>query len=64
MDKLHEHRPADDAPTTPDEADLLAAMEQADRDVAAGHTVPLAGIFRELDSTADRIEARRRARRA
>ena len=39
-------------------------MEQSDRDVAAGLTVPLADVLAELESVADRIEARRRARRA
>jgi hypothetical protein len=39
-------------------------MEQSERDVAAGLTTPLADVLAELDSAADRIEARRQSRRA
>jgi len=48
----------------PSEAELRAAMEQSDRDVAAGLTVPLADVLTELDGVANRIEARRRLRQA
>jgi hypothetical protein len=50
-------------PPMPSEAELGAAMEESARDVAAGRTVPLAEVLAELDEAADRIEARRRARR-
>jgi len=52
------------APALPGETALLAVMEQSDRDVAAGRTVPLADVLAELDGVAARIEARLRARRA
>jgi hypothetical protein len=52
------------APALPGEAQLLAAMEQSDRDVASGRTVALADVLAELDEAANRIEARLRARRA
>jgi hypothetical protein len=59
MDKPHD-RPANyDPPGMPNEAELLAMMEESARDVAAGRTVPLADVLAELDELADRIEARR-----
>jgi hypothetical protein len=59
MDKPRD-RPANyDPPGMPKEAELLAAMEESARDVAAGRTVPLADVLAELDELADRIEARR-----
>jgi hypothetical protein len=64
MDSPHNHRVHDDRPSMPSEAQLRAAMEQSDRDVAAGRTVPLADVLAELDGVANRIEARRRARQA
>jgi hypothetical protein len=48
----------------PSEAELLAVMEQSDREVAAGLTVPLADVLAELDEAVVRLETRRRARRA
>jgi hypothetical protein len=64
LDRPYEHKADRDAPATPREAHLRAAMEQSERDVAAGHTVPLADVLAELDALVDRIEARRRTRRA
>ena len=65
MDRSHDHQPEHEvAPAMPSEAELCTVMEQSDRDVAAGLTVPLADVLAELESVADRIEARRRARRA
>lgn len=52
------------APSTPSEAELRAAMEESAQDVAAGRIVPLADVLPELDDAADRIEARLRARQA
>jgi hypothetical protein len=51
------------APAAPGEAQLLAVMEQSDRDLASGLTVPLADVLAELDGVANRIEARLRVRR-
>jgi hypothetical protein len=51
-------------PALPGEAELLAIMEQSDRDAAAGRTVLLADVLAELDGVATRIEARLRVRRA
>jgi hypothetical protein len=39
-------------------------MEQSDRHVAAGLTLPLADVSAELDERARQIEARPRARKA
>jgi hypothetical protein len=64
MDNPPTHQPADDAPATPDEAQLRAVMDQSDADLAAGLTVPLADVLAELDGVAQQIEVRRRARRA
>ena len=62
MDNPHDLQTDHAAPSIPDEAQLLAVMEQGDRDVASGLTVPLADVLTELDGVADEIEARRRAR--
>jgi hypothetical protein len=51
-------------PAMPNEAELLAVMEQSDREAAAGLTVPLAEVLAELDEAVISIEARRRDRRA
>ena len=59
MDNAQDLQPANDYPPVPSEAELRAIMEQSDQDVALGLTVPLADVLAELDSTADRIEARR-----
>ena len=64
MDSPNDHKADRDAPATPSEAHLRAAMEQSERDVAAGHTAPLADVLAELDAVVDRIESRRRTRRA
>jgi hypothetical protein len=64
MDRPHDHQADHDAPDMPSEDQLRAAMEESDRDVAAGRTVPLADVLAELDEVANRMEARRRARRA
>jgi hypothetical protein len=48
----------------PTEAELLAAMEQSDRDVEAGLTVSLEDVLVDLDESIARMDARRRARRA
>jgi hypothetical protein len=57
-------QPTTDTPPPPTEAELRAAMDQSDEDVAAGLTVPLAEILSELDDVADQMETRRRTRRA
>ncbi len=62
MDNPPGHRTNDDAPPTPGEADLRAAMDQSDADLAAGLTVPLADVLAELDGIAQATEGRRRAR--
>jgi hypothetical protein len=64
MDRPHDHQPGHNAPGMPSEAQLRAAMDESDRDVAAGRTVPIEDVLVELDNVANRIEARRRARRA
>ena len=64
MDSPHDRHADHDAPRTPSEAELRALMEQSAQDVEAGHTVPLADVLTELEGVANRIEARRRARRA
>jgi hypothetical protein len=64
MDSPHDRHADQDASRTPSEAELRAMMEQSARDVEAGHIVPLADVLAELDGVADRIEDRRRARRA
>jgi len=64
MDKPHDHPHDYDAPPMPGEAELRAVMEQSDRDMSAGLTVPLADVLAELDGVAHQIEARRRARQA
>jgi hypothetical protein len=64
MDRPHDHIADYDVPAMPSEAELRAAMEESERDVAAGRTVPLADVLAELDDVTKRIEARRRARRA
>jgi len=58
MDPLHEPATDHAAPAMPGEAQLLAMMEQSDRDVAAGLTVPLADVLAELDAIAAEVEAR------
>lgn len=63
MDSPHARHTDHDASRRPNEAELLAVMDQSTRDVEAGHTVPLADVLAELDAVADQIEARRRARR-
>jgi hypothetical protein len=63
MDRPHDHRTDYDAPAMPSDAELRAAMEESDRDAAAGRTVPVADFLAELDDVANRIEARRRASR-
>jgi hypothetical protein len=47
----------------PTEAELLAAMEQSDRDVDAGLTVSLDEVLADLDDSIARMDERRRARR-
>ncbi|HET6238525.1 MAG TPA: hypothetical protein VFE41_26740 [Acetobacteraceae bacterium] len=64
MDHARDHRTGDDAPAAPGESQLLAIMEQSDRDLAAGQTVPLAEVLAELDDVAKEIEISRRARPA
>ena len=55
-----DRQPIHDEPGMPSEAELRAVMEQSDRDVDAGLTVPLVDVLAELDGVADRIEPRRR----
>jgi hypothetical protein len=64
MDRAPKHQSQPEAPATPTEAELRAVTAQSDRDVAAGHTVPIADVLAELDTIADRAEARRHLRRA
>ena len=64
MDNPRDRRADDDVPAMPNEAELLAVMEQSDRDLAAGLTVPLADVLAELDDVAKDLEICRRARRA
>jgi hypothetical protein len=59
-----DHRTDDDVPTMPGEAQLLSVMEQSDRDLAAGQTVPLPDALAELDEVATGIEVCRSVRRA
>jgi hypothetical protein len=60
MDNPRSRQTDDDAPAMPTEAQILAVMEQSDRDVAAGLTVPLAEVLTELDGVAKQIEVRQR----
>ncbi len=64
MDTCHDRKVRDDLPPMPTEAELLAAMEQSDRDVEAGLTVSLEDVLVDLDESIARMDARRRARRA
>jgi hypothetical protein len=61
MDSSRDHRTD---PAMPDEAQLLALMDQSDQDLASGSTVPLADVLAELDDVVHEIKRRRRARRA
>ena len=63
MDRPHDVQPDYDAPPMPTEAEPRSAMEESERDVAAGRIVPVADVLAELDEAADRIEVRLRARR-
>ena len=62
MDNPHEHRTAHSTPAMQRWSELRAIMEQSDRDLASGQTVPLADVLVELDDVAKEIEARRGAR--
>ncbi len=67
MDTPITKEPEDDqdcAPPMLTEAEVMAIMDQSDRDVAEGRTVPLADVLAELDAAAEAIEARRRQRGA
>ena len=64
MDNAEDRKSDVAEPAMPSEAELLAVMEQSDREVAAGLTVPLADVLAELDEAVVRLETRRRARRA
>ncbi len=63
MDQAPRNRPDDDGPPTPSEAALREAMDESDRDLAAGRTVPLQDVLRDLESLAGRMEARRNSKR-
>jgi hypothetical protein len=63
MDTHRDHNAGEDPPT-PTEAELRAAMEQSDADVAAGLTVSLDEVLADIDASIARMEARRRARQA
>ena len=62
MDNAHNHRP--DRAVSAREAELLAVMEQSDRDVASGQIVPMDEVLAELDEVIEEIDAGRRARSA
>jgi len=64
MDNPHDHPHDYDALPMPSETELRAVMEQSDREMSAGLTIPLADVLAELDGVANQIEARRRARQA
>jgi hypothetical protein len=64
MDNVRDRKSDIAEPAMSSEAELLAVMEQSDREVAAGLTVPLTDILAELDEALLRLETRRRARRA
>ena len=64
MDKPHGQTANHATPATPGEAQLRAAMEQSDLDVAAGSIASLEDVLAELDGVANEIEARRRVRSA
>lgn len=57
MDNPHEHRTAHSTPAMQRWSELRAIMEQSDRDLASGQTVPLADVLAELDDVAKEIEA-------
>jgi hypothetical protein len=59
MDGTRESHLSHDAPETPTEAELLAATDESDRDVAAGLTFPLEDVLAELDRIAGGIDDRR-----
>ena len=48
----------------PTEAELLAVMEESDRDRLTSRGIPLADAVSKLDAAIERIEARIRARAA
>jgi hypothetical protein len=64
MGNVHDRKGDVAEPAMPSEAELFAVMEQSDREVAAGLTVPLVDVLAELDEAVVRLETRRRARRA
>ncbi len=50
MDRPRDHRMDYPAPAMPTKAELFAAMEQSDRDTAAGETVSLADVPNSMRS--------------
>jgi hypothetical protein len=64
MDNPRDHQIDAAPPNMPGELRLLAVMEQSERELASGMTVPLASVLAELDGTASQVEARFRVRRA
>jgi hypothetical protein len=55
---------SNNAPPTPTEEALRAALAESAADMAAGRIVPGEVILRELHDAAEQIEVRRAARRA
>ena len=62
MDNPRDSRNDRPNPLDLNEADLSALMDQSERDVAHGMTVPLAEVLAELDAVVEKSEVRRRAR--
>ena len=55
-DTLHHKPPADWEPPMPSEAELLAALEESEADIAAGRFVSGDEVLRELRESIARME--------
>jgi hypothetical protein len=58
-DTPHHSRPADWHPPMPSEAELIAALDESEADIAAGRIVPASVVHEDLRAALERIEARR-----
>jgi hypothetical protein len=47
-------------PPQPSEAELLAALEESEAQIAAGRTVPASNVHADLKASIERIRARKR----
>ena len=58
-DTPHHKPPADWDPPMPSEAEMLAALDRSEAELAAGQIVPGDEVLRELDESIARMEAKR-----